>query len=120
MKKVLALLATGALLLGTLAGCGEAQETVTSATEKVETSVEAKTEETPAKDVDLAFFTGKVETVDLIDEIIADYNAQSNGVTVEQEYQADASNIIKIKFVMMKKHYSLFVKKLNMLQGLVF
>lgn len=98
MKKVLALLATGALLLGTLAGCGEAQETVAPATEKVETSVEATAEETPAKDVDLAFFTGKVETVDLIDEIIADYNAQSNGVTVEQEYQADASNIIKIKF----------------------
>lgn len=50
------------------------------------------------KDVDLVFFTGKVETVDLLDEIIADYNAQSNGITVEQEYQNDASNIIKIKF----------------------
>lgn len=36
--------------------------------------------------------------MDLIDEIIADFNAQSNGVTVEQEYQNDASNIIKIKF----------------------
>ena len=55
--------------------------------------------ETPeARDVELACFTGKVETVDLIDEIIADFNAQSNGVTVEQEYQNYASNIIKIKF----------------------
>ena len=48
--------------------------------------------------VDLAFFTGKVETIDLIDEIIAAYNAQSDGIKVEQEYQNDASNVIKIKF----------------------
>lgn len=46
----------------------------------------------------MTFFTGKVETVDLLDEIIADFNAQSGGITVEQEYQNDASNIIKIKF----------------------
>ena len=57
-----------------------------------------KKDEKPAKDVDLTFFTGKVETVDLLDEIIADFNAQSGGITVEQEYQNDASNIIKIKF----------------------
>ena len=51
-----------------------------------------------SKDVDLAFFTGKVETIDVIDEIMADYNALGKGITVEQEYQNDASNIIKIKF----------------------
>ncbi len=51
-----------------------------------------------AAGTDLSFFTGKVETVDLMDEIIADFNAQSDGITVEQEYQKDASNIIKIKF----------------------
>lgn len=51
-----------------------------------------------AGDVDLAFFTGKVETVDLMDEIIAQFNEQSDGIYVEQEYQNDASNIIKIKF----------------------
>lgn len=50
------------------------------------------------KDVDLAFFTGKVETIDVIDEIMADYNVLGKGITVEQEYQNDASNIIKIKF----------------------
>ena len=50
------------------------------------------------KDVDLAFFTGKVETIDVLDEIMADYNALGKGITVEQEYQNDASNIIKIKF----------------------
>lgn len=51
-----------------------------------------------AAGTNLSFFTGKVETVDLMDEIIADFNAQSDGITVEQEYQKDASNIIKIKF----------------------
>ena len=51
-----------------------------------------------AAGTDLSFFTGKVETVDLMDQIIADFNAQSDGITVEQEYQKDASNIIKIKF----------------------
>lgn len=50
------------------------------------------------KNVKISFFTGKVETVDLLNEIIDEYNKQSGGVTVEQEYQADASNIIKIKF----------------------
>ena len=49
-------------------------------------------------EVNLSFFTGKVETIDLIDEIIAEYNAQSDGIKVEQEYQNDASNVIKIKF----------------------
>ena len=49
-------------------------------------------------ETNLSFFTGKVETIDLIDEIIAEYNAQSDGITVEQEYQNDASGVIKIKF----------------------
>ena len=89
MLMVLCLLATG------LAGCG-AESSVTS--EPPAESGDPAAETPEARDVDLAFFTGKVETVDLIDEIIADFNAQSNGVTVEQEYQNDASNIIKIKF----------------------
>lgn len=51
-----------------------------------------------AENADLSFFTGKVETVELLDEIIAEFNAQEKGIIVEQEYQNDASNIIKIKF----------------------
>ena len=51
-----------------------------------------------AKDVELSFFTGKVETIDVIDEIMDDFNALDSGITIEQEYQNDASNIIKIKF----------------------
>lgn len=74
MRKLLAGLLTGTLTLGSLALPVSAAGT------------------------ELSFFTGKVETVDLMDEMIAGFNAQSDGITVEQEYQNDASNIIKIKF----------------------
>ena len=100
MKRRIALFLAVCLLLGSIAGCAAKSEQATPPADDnkapaTTTSAEKKTE---ARDVDLAFFTGKVETVDLIDEMIADFNAQSNGVTVEQEYQNDASNIIKIKF----------------------
>ncbi len=82
MKRITALL-LAVIMVFALAACGQP---------------EAGGEGDAAQNVDLSFFTGKVETVDLIDEIIAAYNAQSNGITVEQEYQNDASNIIKVKF----------------------
>lgn len=44
------------------------------------------------------FFTGKIETIDLLNEIIDDFNANNPDVVVEQEYQNDASSIIKVKF----------------------
>lgn len=44
------------------------------------------------------FFTGKIETIDLLNSIIDDFNAQNPGIVVEQEYQNDASSIIKVKF----------------------
>ena len=49
-------------------------------------------------DTKVNFFTGKIETIDLLNEIIDDFNAQNPGIVVEQEYQNDASNIIKVKF----------------------
>ncbi|MCR5279640.1 MAG: extracellular solute-binding protein [Lachnospiraceae bacterium] len=105
MKKVWSVVLTACMLVMTCAGCGEsntpaagsADNTTKTETSKAATSTEKK-ENKESKSVDLTFFTGKVETVDLIDSIIAEYNAQSDGVKVEQEYQADASNIIKIKF----------------------
>lgn len=99
MKKWTALLLALTMLTTTLAGCATTTQTTGDETTAADTTEQASTQaEEPAKEVDLSFFTGKVETIDLLDEIIAAYNAQSNGVTVEQEYQADASNIIKIKF----------------------
>ena len=46
----------------------------------------------------VSFFTGKIEIVDLLNEIIDGFNAANPGIVVEQEYQNDASSIIKVKF----------------------
>lgn len=46
----------------------------------------------------VSFFTGKIETVDLLNEIIDGFIAANPGIVVEQEYQNDASSIIKVKF----------------------
>lgn len=49
-------------------------------------------------DTKVSFFTGKIETIDLLNEIIDGFNAANPGIVVEQEYQNDASSIIKVKF----------------------
>jgi raffinose/stachyose/melibiose transport system substrate-binding protein len=48
--------------------------------------------------VNLTFFTGKAETVDWMNGVIAKFNAENTGIRVTQEYQKDASNAIKVKF----------------------
>ena len=96
MKRILALLLAVCMVAAALIGCSP--KTPDEPSGGSTTSDQSSNSEKPAKDVDLSFFTGKVETVDLLDEIIAAFNAQSGGITVEQEYQNDASNIIKIKF----------------------
>ena len=99
MKRLFAFVLAICMLTTAFAGCGQQAGTPTEPkADQASTNEVEKKDERPAKDVDLTFFTGKVETVDLLDEIIADFNAQSGGITVEQEYQNDASNIIKIKF----------------------
>ena len=99
MKRLFAFVLAICMLTTAFAGCGQQAGTPTEPKADLASTNEVeKKDEKPAKDVDLTFFTGKVETVDLLDEIIADFNAQSGGITVEQEYQNDASNIIKIKF----------------------
>lgn len=99
MKRLFAFVLAICMLTTAFAGCGQQAGTPTEPkADQASTNEIEKKDEKPAKDVDLTFFTGKVETVDLLDEIIAGFNAQSGGITVEQEYQNDASNIIKIKF----------------------
>lgn len=99
MKRLFAFVLAICMLTTAFAGCGQQAGTPTEPkADQASTDEVEKKDEKPAKDVDLTFFTGKVETVDLLDEIIAGFNAQSGGITVEQEYQNDASNIIKIKF----------------------
>lgn len=98
MKRTIALILASCLLLSCFAGC-TSQGGQTQSPPPGGNQTQTPASNPPEKrDVDLTFFTGKVETVDLIDGIITDFNAQSGGVTVEQEYQNDASNIIKIKF----------------------
>lgn len=99
MKRLFAFVLAICMLTTAFAGCGQQAGTpIEPKADQASTNEVEKKDEKPAKDVDLTFFTGKVETVDLLDEIIAGFNAQSGGITVEQEYQNDASNIIKIKF----------------------
>ncbi|MDD4083532.1 MAG: extracellular solute-binding protein [Sphaerochaetaceae bacterium] len=47
---------------------------------------------------EVSFFTGKVETIDLMNEIINDFNSKETDFSISQEYQKDASSIIKVKF----------------------
>ena len=46
----------------------------------------------------VTFFNGKAETVEWMDKLIARYNSENPGIRVEQEFQKDASNVIKLKF----------------------
>ena len=53
---------------------------------------------TAVAETKVSFFTGKIETIDLLNGIIDAFNAANPGIVVEQEYQKDASSIIKVKF----------------------
>lgn len=85
-NKIAALALVSAMICGSLAGCGSNGETPESGTVK------------NAEKVNIKLFTGKIETIDVMNEIIEDFNKSQDRITVEQEYQKDASNIIKIKF----------------------
>ena len=81
MKRTFALLMVICMIATMFAGCGQQSSTPTEPEkEQVSTNETEKKNEEPAKDVDLAFFTGKVETVDLLDEIIDRYGDPPKGV----------------------------------------
>lgn len=92
-KRALSLFLSIVLLTGLFAGCAPKQ---TPAAAEQNTNVsEQNTKKEP---VTIKFFTGKVETVDLMNEIIVKFNAENPDIIVEQEFQKDASNVIKVKF----------------------
>lgn len=102
MKKVLSIIIC-LILLATvvLSGCGskEAAGSETQLTTKGEASqTTEKVEETKKGNVHLSFFTGKTETVDFINEVINKFNEQNPGIVVSQEFQKEASNVIRVKF----------------------
>ncbi len=97
MKRILRTLMVVFTVLAMLAGCSNTPTTPPEI--KTSNPPQETPGKSPEKNVELSFFTGKVETVDLINDIIAKFNALDNGITIEQEYQGGASDVIKIKFV---------------------
>lgn len=108
-KRFLSILISVILVAGMLTGCslGNSDTTESPKEDAVNTTAAQKTEDSKEKaetsdkkkeHVTLKLFTGKIETIDLMNEIINEFNASQDRITVEQEYQKDASNIIKIKF----------------------
>ncbi|TAH72810.1 MAG: extracellular solute-binding protein [Anaerolineaceae bacterium] len=96
LKKILIALLVGTLLVGMLTSCSKGENNQASSDIGQENQGTKKEEK--KETVRLKFFTGKIETIDLMNEIINDFNQSQNRIIVEQEYQKDASNIIKIKF----------------------
>lgn len=80
-KRLIALTLFAATMLSSFTGCSTANK-----------------KEDSSKRVTIKLFTGKIETIDVMNEIIKDFNDSQDRITVVQEYQKDASNIIKIKF----------------------
>lgn len=94
--KKMSVLLSSIMLCGIVAGCS--QKTTEAPKDAPATAVPAQTTSKPKETVKLKFFTGKVETVDLINTMIEKFNSENPGIVVEQEYQKDASNVIKVKF----------------------
>jgi raffinose/stachyose/melibiose transport system substrate-binding protein len=92
-RKSLTVLLCSMLAFGTLVGCSSGSKSEPNAKEPV-----AQPQETSKEKVKLKFFTGKVETVDLMNDMIAKFNKENPNIVVEQEYQKDASSVIKVKF----------------------
>lgn len=84
-KRVIALGLAMLLAAGSLTGCGNSKTT-------------SKDDGKKDGKVNIKLFTGKIETIDVMNEIIDEFNESQDEIVVEQEYQKDASNIIKIKF----------------------
>ena len=103
-KKALSILLSCVLITSIFSGCSSQsnqKDSTTSNSTTADISVTGTptgTQSTKKDHVTLKLFTGKIETIDLMNEIINEFNASQDRITVEQEYQKDASNIIKIKF----------------------
>jgi ABC-type sugar transport system, periplasmic component len=100
-KRMLSILLSIMLVVSLLTGCNsQSSKEKDASSEASATQISSAAVDTGSKEehVTLKFFTGKIETIDLMNEIINDFNSSQDRITVEQEYQKDASSIIKIKF----------------------
>lgn len=108
MKKILAAVMTVAMAAGLFAGCGssgqgstgtdQSSQTTAGQTQTGEEEKQTEVKTGKGEKVHLTLFTGKIETIDVMNEIIEEFNASQDRIEVVQEYQKDASNVIKIKF----------------------
>lgn len=87
-KRISMIVLTAIMALSLLSGCGSTPAA----------TGQTKADEPKKEPVKITFFTGKVETVDLMNSIIKKFNEQNPDIIVEQEFQKDASNVIKVKF----------------------
>lgn len=93
-----AMLLIGMMIVGCSDGSEQTGEQVNETGGESAANESSESEVEPPEDVHLQFLTGKVETVDLIDELIAEFEAEYPHITVEQEYAREASNVIQVKF----------------------
>ncbi len=108
MKKGFTLFLSSLLVVVMLAACaseGSSDEMVDKVSDETmdevsDNSSNTMTEEDEASEevVHIKLFTGKVETVELMNTLIDEFNAANPNIVVEQEFQKDASNVIKVKF----------------------
>jgi len=97
MKRLIAFVSGILLVALFLSACGAQTEKNTTSQNSESDSIK-QTGETSKRTVHVSFFTGKSETVDVINDIINKFNEQNPGIVVSQEFQKDASNVIKVKF----------------------
>lgn len=105
LAKWLSLILCAAMVTAFLAACGgrggpSGGADSPSPSSAGSTGTGSGAQETPQRQetVRLKFLTGKVETVEWMNELIKKFEAEHPGIQVEQEYQKDASNVIKVKF----------------------
>jgi ABC-type sugar transport system, periplasmic component len=102
MRKVVAIFLSLLLVVSMFSACSSKDKGGTKETTNDKPTVTKAAEKTDdgkdAEVVHIKFFTGKVETVDLINGMIKEFNAANPNIVVEQEFQKDASNVIKVKF----------------------
>lgn len=89
LRKIAAMTMAVAMLGGTLAGCGGAASSTASSSADstpAESTSTAESTETSGEKVNIKLFTGKIETIDVMNEIIDEFNASQDHIVVEQEY----------------------------------
>lgn len=94
-KKTVALFTAALMLASVTAGCSSSAKKASSAAPSGSSS---SSQVSTVKPVKLVFFSGTVELVDFWNAFFKTYNAANkDGITVEQQYQKEATNTLQVK-----------------------